>query len=493
MEASGDDRGEGQTAVGTTNAVTGGSETTKELKGMSEEALGVAYDEDRKRHNVPGPTYQYLLDKDRYPVPAILRERSDWPQDLPRSIPRDRAFSQEIHDREVEGLWLKVWQMVCRVDQVASVGDSILYKVAGREYIVVRVGEDEVKAFPNTCLHRGRRLRNCDGPLARLRCPFHGFTWKLDGELVSIPTSWDFADVDAENFRLPEARVEVWGGFVFMNLDPNCGPLSEHLGDMPRHFERVPLDGWSTKVHAVKEIACNWKIGIEAFIEAAHVFSTHPQTVSGTDPCNSQYDIWDNFVRIITPMGVPSVLLGKEPSEQRKMDGMMGRKSSKQSVVTVPDGELARHVFADLHRGRLRRAGIETEFSDAELVDLQTYWIFPNILILGGPRGTVIRFRPVQSDPERCVMDVMSLRPGPPDRKLEPAAPTAWLNEDQAWSEQPGLSDYELVDQDMSNMTGCQSGLRNLPDQPVQLSGYQEAAISHFHHLLYGKWLKDDK
>ena len=85
----------------------------------------------------------------------------------------------------------------------------------------------------------------------------------------------------------------------------------------------------------------------------------------------------------------------------------------------------------------------------------------------------------------------VELRPALPGRDREPAPPTAWLAEDENWSDQPGLSDYELVDQDMSNMLGCQIGLRNLPDRPLQLSGYQEAAISHFHHLLYDKWLKE--
>jgi hypothetical protein len=192
-------------------------------------------------------------------------------------------------------------------------------------------------------------------------------------------------------------------------------------------------------------------------------------------------------------MGVPSVMLGTEPSEQRKMDGMMGRKSSQRSVVAVPEGKRARDVFADIHRGRMQRAGLTAEYSDAELVDLQTYWLFPNVIILGGPRGTVLRFRPVGSNPERCIMDVMSLRPGAPGRERESAPPTAWLAEDTNWSDHPGLSDYELVDQDMANMIGCQSGLRNIPEQPIQLSGYQEAAISHFHHLLYDVWLKDSE
>ena len=168
--------------------------------------LGVV-DRDLEQHHVPGPSYQQLLDTDRYPVPELLRERSEWPSGQPHRLPRDRFFSQDIHDREVAGMWLRVWQMVCRTDQIREVGDSILYQVAGRQYIVVRVDAETIKAFPNSCLHRGRALRNCDGKLGRLRCPYHGFAWNLDGSLADVPTRWDFADLDPEAMQIGRAHV----------------------------------------------------------------------------------------------------------------------------------------------------------------------------------------------------------------------------------------------------------------------------------------------
>jgi hypothetical protein len=126
------------------------------------------------------------------------------------------------------------------------------------------------------------------------------------------------------------------------------------------------------------------------------------------------------------------------------------------------------------------------------MTDLQTYWVFPNLLILGGPRGTVMRFRPWGTDPRRCAMDVIQLGP-PSARDSETKPPTAsWIPDGQTWSEQPGLSDYELVDQDMGNMIAVQQGIENAPDIPLLLSDYQEAAISHFHHLLYVRWLDGD-
>jgi phenylpropionate dioxygenase-like ring-hydroxylating dioxygenase large terminal subunit len=442
-------------------------------------------------HNVPGPTYAELLDTDRFPVPDILRERASWPADLNCRIPRDRYLSEAIHAREDVDMWSRVWQMACRVEHLRKAGDSVLYEINGREYIVVRVDDRTIKAYPNSCLHRGRQLRSDGGRIARIRCPYHGFTWGVDGELQSVPTSWDFQGlVDPACMRLPEIAVGVWQGFVFVNPDPGCEPLENFVAGLDRHFERLPLGAWSTAVHAAQVVPANWKIALEAFLEAAHVHATHPQTLTGNDPCNSQYDLFDNSVRIITPFGVPSVMIDTDPppTEQRKMDGMMGRKSTVQSVVEVPPGVHARDMFADIQRARMHKAGFTTEFSDAEMTDLATYWLFPNLLILGAPRATAFRFRPAGA-PDRCIMEIIGLKPPRPTAEIRPAPQVTWMPEGTPWSSDERLADYELTDQDMSNVVASQAAMASLKDRPLLLSRYQEASIAYFHKLLYERWL----
>ena len=442
-------------------------------------------------HNVPGPTYAELLDTDRFPVPDILRWRAPWPTDLAHRIPRERYLSKRIHVLEDERMWSRVWQMVCRAEHLAKAGDSVLYEINGREYIVVRVDDASIKAYPNSCLHRGRRLRTSGGKIGKIRCPYHGFTWGVDGELRSVPTSWDFQGmVDPSCMHLPEIATGVWQGFVFINPDPNCEPLEHYVGRLDQHFQRLPLNAWSTAVHAAQIVPANWKVALEAFIEAAHVHATHPQTLPGNDPCNSQYDLFDNSVRIITPFGVPSVMVHTEPppTEQRKMDGMMGRKSTGNSVVELAPGAHARDTFADIQRGRMHRAGLATPFSDAEMTDLQTYWLFPNLLILGAPRGTVFRFRPA-GGPDRCIMEIIGLAPPRPGKEDREVPEVTWLPDGTQWSSDQRLADYELVDQDMSNVIASQAAMASLRDRPLLLSRYQEASIAYFHQLLYDKWL----
>ena len=103
--------------------------------------------------------------------------------------------------------------------------------------------EHEIKAYYNACLHRGRQLKDYDGRCTEFRCPFHGFTWALDGALARSPRRWDFPHVDDAEFALPEAKVGTWGGFVFINPDPDAEPLEDFLGDLPEHFDALEPRG----------------------------------------------------------------------------------------------------------------------------------------------------------------------------------------------------------------------------------------------------------
>ena len=127
----------------------------------------------------PGISYQELLDTDTHPVPEVLR--IDHPRDLGSDdIDASRYTSRAWHEQEVEHLWRKCWQFVCRTEEIAEVGDFVIYEIVRDSYLVIRT-EEGIKAYPNACLHRGRRLKDFDGSCSELRCPFHGFAWRLDG------------------------------------------------------------------------------------------------------------------------------------------------------------------------------------------------------------------------------------------------------------------------------------------------------------------------
>ena len=142
-----------------------------------------------------GVPYSELLAADSRTVPAHLLDDSPMPPG-PSRVPTSVYFSREFHDLEVEKLWSRVWQLACHEDELADVGDYLVYDIARLSFLLVRTGEgpDDIKAYRNSCLHRGRKLREQPGKTAvNIRCPFHGWSWKLNGELNEIPCQWDLS------------------------------------------------------------------------------------------------------------------------------------------------------------------------------------------------------------------------------------------------------------------------------------------------------------
>jgi phenylpropionate dioxygenase-like ring-hydroxylating dioxygenase large terminal subunit len=437
-----------------------------------------------------GLSYQQLLDTDSRKVPEILRETSR--RDLgARDVPVERYTSRAFHDLEVEKLWKRVWQMACREEEIPAVGDHVVYEIASHSVLVIRTAPDSIRAYHNACLHRGRLLKDRDGSCSELRCPFHGFTWSLDGRLVSLPSAWDFPHVDPEKFALPELRVGTWGGFVFVNMDPNCRPLAEHLAGLDRQFARWPLERRYKQAHVAKLMRANWKTVQEAFMEAFHVVATHPQLLPGIGDTNSQYDVYENFSRAITPNATPSPELGKTPSEQEIIDSVIGRRTDGQSLVALPPGSTARSFLASATREMLRPVcGSEyvESLCDAELADSFYYTVFPNFHPWGAFNRIVYRFRPHGNDPDSSIMEVMFLAPYREGEKPPPAK-VHWLGPDDDWTEAPELGALaRIFNQDSFNLPSVQRGLHALQKPGVTLASYQETKIRHF-HLLLDKWL----
>ncbi|MDH4110963.1 MAG: Rieske (2Fe-2S) protein, partial [Gammaproteobacteria bacterium] len=152
------------------------------------------------------PSYQDYLAQDSREVPRSLLERS-W-RDLGNApLDASRYTSQAFFDLEVERMWPRVWQMACREEELPEAGDTIVYDIVGRSLLITRQADGSIRAFHNSCTHRGRKLLLGDERVEHFRCPFHGFSWQLDGSVRSIPCRWDFVHVGDGDFRLPEVRV----------------------------------------------------------------------------------------------------------------------------------------------------------------------------------------------------------------------------------------------------------------------------------------------
>ncbi len=442
-----------------------------------------------------GQTVQEILDEEAVPVPARLREQNfTYTGSEPLSV--ERYFSPEFHKKEVEAVWTKCWQMVCQEEDIPEVGDHIIYEINDSSIIIVRSAPDEIKALHNSCLHRGRPLRDDGGNVKLFQCPYHSFTWKIDGTFKSLPCAWDFEHIDRKNFDLPEAKVGTWGGFVFINMDQNSISLEQYLGVVPEHFADYRYDTKARVAYVGKVMNMNWKIGCEAFIESFHVIGTHPQILEATADCNTQYDNYEGeyYNRMITVMGKQSPHLGKKVDENLILRNLTAEESrvfetieGERVNVTVPDGMTARSVVANAKKDDLNKFGIDTsEMTNSELLDAIQYFVFPNFYPWGGHSANIVyRFRPHDNDPDWCFMEVMLLADVDPKVARPAPAPLRLLKDDEPWASAPELGGLGAVfDQDAANMERMQRGLKASKTGVVQLGNYQESRVRDLHRMI---------
>ena len=428
----------------------------------------------------PGPSWQDVLDQDSRPVPDFLRAESPYLNGF-GDIPKDRYLSREWHEKEKACLWSRVWQFACREEQIPEVGSYIVYEIADQSYLVTRVSEDEIKAYPNVCLHRGRLLKTYDGRCSEFRCPYHGFAWHLDGELKHIPAEWDFPHLEArsEDMALPEVKVGTWAGFVFINPDPEAESLQDFLGEeILRHFERWDLENRYIQAHVSKIVNCNWKIANEAFSEGFHVNATHPQGMTYTGDPQSQVDIWGNTARNISPKGIPCPLLSFVPTEEQMLRDALDVREGEPLPIPFEDGETMRTALSRAGRERFRDSFGDRvdDLTDAEFLDAWVYTVFPNFMPWGAFNRIFYRFRPNGDEHESCIFEIFYLAPFSGDRP--PPATETKLGPSDPWTDAQELEKLAMVaEQDTFNMQRVHQGLKVLRREGVLLSRYQESIV----------------
>lgn len=403
-----------------------------------------------------------------------------------------RYTSQAFFDEEMDKVWLKTWQWACREEHIPEVGDYIVYDIGRKSVIVVRESEDVIKGYYNSCLHRGTKLCPSDsaGALKHFTCPYHGWQWNLDGSIHNIPSDWDFQHIKNDAFTLPEVMVDNWGGFVFINFDLEALPLLEYLDPIPEHFKNWNIDQRYTTIHIQKELPCNWKAAAEAFMENYHTKTTHPQLIPTTSGPSTQYDILGRHAsRFYALTGVPDPVIGRELSEQEKLDSMLMGDGSMRSSIQVEEGGTARSTLANMLRKQFDEvldvdvAGL----TDGEIIDTMEYTIFPNMFLFPGlSLPMTYRFRPIGNDPNRSLFDLLFLRPIPRsgERPDPPEPVRIGISDSYAIVEGMDPSMAHVYDQDTSNLGYQQEGFHTSQKPGQTLANYQEVRIRHFQQTL---------
>ncbi|MEM8706943.1 MAG: aromatic ring-hydroxylating dioxygenase subunit alpha [Actinomycetota bacterium] len=213
-----------------------------------------------------------------------LRAHAQLPFDQARMLPLEAYSSDAVLDAELATVFAADWQCVARTADLAAVGDYVcadLPVVGGgvRPIVVIR-GDDTIRAFDNVCIHRGAQLLADCGNERRITCPYHAWVYRLDGSLVGGPHMGASVEADGEPFRperhrLSEVRLEIWQGFVFVNLDADAEPLGPRLAGLDEVVGRFAMDTYVTVRDEVDVWPTNWKLLVENFMDAYHVFQVH--------------------------------------------------------------------------------------------------------------------------------------------------------------------------------------------------------------------------
>jgi choline monooxygenase len=202
-----------------------------------------------------------------------------------KTLPFSWYEDLDILRLEQERIFRHAWQYVGHSGQLDEPGDRFPARVGDIPVLVVRA-EDGVRAFLNVCRHRGSQLVDAPGRQAAIQCPYHAWTYALDGSLRAAPRSEREAGFDAEGLSLVELRLEHWGPFLFVSADPEAPPLMDVLGPLA---EVVPLDGLEFRLRDEYELGANWKIACENYLECYHCPVAHKGFSAAFDVAPDSY------------------------------------------------------------------------------------------------------------------------------------------------------------------------------------------------------------
>ena len=413
-------------------------------------------------------------------------------------IPKERYTSPAFLELEQDRLWSRVWQVACRQEQVAEVGDYCEYTIGDESLLVVRSAPGAVRAFCNACLHRGTRLaEGCGHADGAFTCPFHGWRYAVDGRLVEVVDAHEF-DGLPEGLGLTEVRCERFGGFVFVNLDPDAEPLLDFLGPLaellaPYHLEELRLRGNQTTV-----LPANWKVVVDAFNEAYHVQGTHPQILPYTDDVSIEYEQLGKHSHYGRLPGTrrrlrPSPRLGitdDDVDEGEILAGMVAGlggaflKEERAIVDELRSGPLppGQHLLEAYQRRRmelLRSRGFDVSGLDPEqMTSADDVYLFPNVVGPIYPGSAILfRVRPDGLNVDRAIKDTWVLEWPRADREWRLPRHHVYADwRDKDWG--------TITNQDYANMERVQAGMKSRGFQGLRLNPRQESNLLHMHRVI---------
>lgn len=192
------------------------------------------------------------------------------------TLPAEFYTSESVFLSEKERIFSRSWQVVGHIDQVRNPGDYFTAELIGEPLIIVRGSDQMLRGFYNVCRHRAGPVAEGCGSRKFFRCGYHGWTYGLDGTLITATEINGVHGFRAEDFGLVPVPTEQWFNFVFVNLDPEAAPVQQSLGELPAQVAEFPFAGMKLFERRTYDMKCNWKTYVDNYLEGYHLPSVHP-------------------------------------------------------------------------------------------------------------------------------------------------------------------------------------------------------------------------
>ncbi len=345
-------------------------------------------------------------------------------------LPAHYFYDSEHYAREEKLIFERSWMSVGHASLIPKPGDYMVRGVGSQEIIVLRDNEGEVRAYYNVCRHRARELLQDKGNIKRITCPYHGWTYDLSGDLLHARNSENVPGFDKSCWGLSPVRLERIGGFLYVCLDPNTPSMREMYDGLHKDVEDLEpeLDDLVHSHQMVFDIACNWKIATENFLEAYHIRMVHPMMYEAFDMSKYYWEMHEFYTNLTT--------------------------------------------FARVNEG------VEIyDWSESERTDLPGYWVWPMFCFERMPgRAGLFTYNHVPMGPERtlCVVDFYYVDP-----KLTEEDRNEIAYVDQIRRED--LVSLEAVQRGISSKGWGKGPYMVGPNVTAELT---EHAIMHFHQVV---------
>ena len=209
------------------------------------------------------------------------------------TLPPKAYTDPQVFEAEVAGIFDREWVCVGRTDQVAAPGDFMCVDLISQPIVITRDRAGELHALSRICVHRGMPVAEGSGNASRLTCPYHKWVYELDGSLRGAPMMEEVEDFDERSCRLPGLALEVWEGFIFVNLNTDAAPLAPQLSGLDELVGNYHFGDLVVAETVRFDSPWNWKILVENFMEAYHHIGTHKETLEPIFP-SRQSSVPDN-------------------------------------------------------------------------------------------------------------------------------------------------------------------------------------------------------